>query len=99
MGPTATRRLRLALLAAAALFPTFAAWLYFVVWAHTPWMRLLYGGCKLLQAALPLLGWLALRMERRPAWAARPGAALAGLFSGAVMGGGVLVAFAGPLPV
>jgi len=89
---------RLSLLAVAASFPTFAAWTYFVVWAHTPWMRVLYGVCKVAQAALPLLGWWALGMERRPAWSARPGAAVAGLFSGAVIGGATLAVFAGPLP-
>ncbi len=91
----------------AALLPTFAAWLYFVVWAHTPWMRVLYGGAKVVQGALPLIGWWLLRMERWPArgsaaetssQAARPGAALAGLISGGVIGGAVLAAFAGPLP-
>ena len=89
---------RLALLLVAALLPTFAAWLYFVVWAHTPWMRVLYAAAKVVQGALPLLGWWVLRMERRPAWAARPGAALAGIFSGGAIGAVVLLAFAGPLP-
>ena len=92
------RSARLALLVVAALLPTFAASLYFVVWAHTPWMRVLYAAAKVVQGALPLIGWWLLRMERRPAWAARPGAALAGLISGGVIGGAVLLAFAGPLP-
>jgi membrane protease YdiL (CAAX protease family) len=101
------RGARLALLVVAALLPTFAAWLYFVVWAHTPWMRVLYVASKVVQGALPLLGWWVLKMERRPArgsgeegrsQAAGPGAALAGLLSGGVVGGAVLAAFAGPLP-
>jgi membrane protease YdiL (CAAX protease family) len=93
---------RLLLLVVAASFPTFAALTYFVVWAHTPWMKVLYAASKVVQAALPLLGWWALGMERRPGWAARPSgrsrAALAGLISGGAIGGVVLAAFAGPLP-
>jgi len=92
------RPLRLALLAVVALFPTLAAWLYFVELANTPWMRVAYAGSKIVQGALPLLGWWALAMERRPAWSARPGAAVAGLLSGGVLGGFVLAAFAGLLP-
>jgi len=103
--PTAVARLLL--LVVVATFPTLAAWTYFVVWAHTPWMKVLYAASKVVQAALPLLGWWALNMERRPArgsaaefpsQAARPGAALAGLISGGAIGGVVLAAFAGPLP-
>ena len=98
---------RLALLVVAALLPTFAAWLYFVVWAHTPWMRVLYVASKVVQGALPLLGWWALKMERGPArrsaaeWRSQatwPSAVLAGLLSGGVMAAAVLAAFAGPLP-
>ena len=105
------RAARLALLVVAALLPTFAAWLYFVVWAHTPWMRVLYVASKVVQGALPLLGWWALGMERRsPRGSAanrrsrtarasgRSTAALAGLVSGGVLGGAALAAFAGPLP-
>ena len=94
--------LSLALIVAAALLPTFAAWLYFVVWAHTPWMRVLYGASKVVQGSLPLLGWWALGMHRRPAWSGRrsgwPRAALAGIVTGAAIGGAVLATFAGPLP-
>ncbi|HXT19374.1 MAG TPA: CPBP family intramembrane glutamic endopeptidase [Thermoanaerobaculia bacterium] len=92
------RAAQLGLLVVAALLPTLAAWLYFVVWAHTPWMRVVYGAGKVVQGALPLLGWWVLRMERKPAWAARPGAAVAGLLAGGAVGGAVLAAFAGPLP-
>jgi membrane protease YdiL (CAAX protease family) len=77
-------------------------------------MRLLYGSCKVVQAALPLVGWWLLGMERLPAWPEpepRPGppargssaaprrvaAALAGLLSGAALGGLALAAYAGPL--
>ncbi len=91
------RSLQLTLLLATALFPTLAAWLYFVVWAHTPWMRALYAGCKLVQLALPLLGWWALGMERRPAWSADPAAILGGVASGAAMAGLALAALAGAL--
>ena len=86
------------LLVAVAFFPTVAAWTYFVVWAHTPWMKVLYAVSKVVQAVLPLLGWWVLRMQRLPAWAARPGAAAAGIFSGAAIGGLVLALLAGPLP-
>ena len=94
--------LRVALIVVAALLPTFAAWLYFVVWAHTPWMRVLYGASKVVQGSLPLLGWWALDMRRRPAWSGRrsgwPLAAAAGILSGAALGGAVLVPYlAGPL--
>ena len=94
--------MRLALIVVAALLPTFAAWLYFVVWAHTPWMRVLYGISKVVQGSLPLIGWWALEMRRRPAWSGRrsgwPRAAAAGIISGLVLGGPVLAAYAaGPL--
>lgn len=96
------RGARLALLVVAALLPTLAAWLYFVVWAHTPWMRVLYVASKIVQGALPLLGWWVLKMEERPSWSARPSerrrAALAGLISGGVLSAAILLAFAGPLP-
>ena len=90
--------MHVALLVVAATFPTLAAWLYFVVWAHTPWMKVLYGGSKVVQGLLPLIGWWALGMERRPAWSRSAVAPVVGLLTGAVLGGSVLVAFAGPLP-
>jgi membrane protease YdiL (CAAX protease family) len=74
-------------------------------------MRVLYVASKVVQGALPLLGWWVLRMERRPLHVAaaepssqssrlgrRSGAALAGLLSGGALGAAVLLAFAGPLP-
>jgi uncharacterized protein len=87
----------IALLVAVALFPTLAAWLYFGVWANTPWMRPLYAGSKLVQAALPLVGWWALRMERGAGWSRQRGAAFAGVASGAVLGGVIVAAYLGPL--
>jgi membrane protease YdiL (CAAX protease family) len=97
-----SRLLQLALIVVAALLPTLAAWLYFVVWAHTPWMRILYGASKVVQGSLPLLGWWALDMRRRPAWTGRRSgwrtAAVAGIVSGAALAAAALAAFAGPLP-
>ncbi|HEV8628668.1 MAG TPA: CPBP family intramembrane glutamic endopeptidase [Thermoanaerobaculia bacterium] len=81
---------------AAALFPTLASWLYFVVWAHQPWMRWLYVGCKLVQATLPLLGWGWLHLRRdRPR--VLHGGAWAGLGTGALLAAASLAALAGPL--
>lgn len=61
-------------------------------------MRVLYGVGKLLQAALPLLGWWVLGMKRRPAWErGRRRAAAAGIGSGLVVGAFALTAYAGPI--
>jgi membrane protease YdiL (CAAX protease family) len=89
--------LHTALLVAAASFPIVAAWLYFVVCVNTPWMRLLYAGCKVAQAAIPLLGWWVLGMERQRPWSRIRGAMVAGLVSGIALGGGILALRAGPL--
>ena len=85
-----------ALLAVTALYPTLAAWLYFVAVGDHPQMRLIYGGAKVVQALLPLVGWYLLRMERDAA-ASAPGGVVAGLATGALLGGGVLAAWASPL--
>jgi uncharacterized protein len=85
-----------AFLVVAALYPTVAAWLYFVALGDHPQMRLAYGAAKVLQALLPLAGWWLLRMDRQRG----PGAAggvVAGLLTGALLGGGVLAAWASPL--
>jgi len=47
----------LAAVLCAALFPTFATWLYFVVLPGSRWMVLVYAVCKVVQFAFPLL-WL-----------------------------------------
>ncbi len=65
-------------------------------------MRVLYGASKVAQGSLPLIGWWALDMRRRPAWSGRRSgwlrAAAAGIVSGIVLGGPVLAAYAaGPL--
>jgi membrane protease YdiL (CAAX protease family) len=43
----------LAAVVAAALFPTLATWLYFVVLPGSRWMLPVYAGCKILQFAFP----------------------------------------------
>jgi uncharacterized protein len=75
-----------ALLLVAMLYPTAAALLYFHVLAEDPRMAPAYTAAKVAQAALPLIGWLLLRMPRDPAWR-RPSAGLgAGLASGVALG-------------
>ena len=85
-----------AFLAVVALYPFAAAWLYFVALGDHPQMRLAYGGAKVLQALLPLVGWWLLRMDRSTAAPTR-GATRAGLLTGAILGGAVLAAWASPL--
>ena len=89
---------RTALLWVAALYPTLAAWLYFVALGDHPQMRVAYGAAKVLQALLPLVGWYLLGMERRHAGGGtRRGATTAGVLTGLLLGGGVLAAWASPL--
>jgi len=45
---------------AAALFPTLATWLYFVALPGSRWMLPVYGACKILQFAFPLV-WFKLQ--------------------------------------
>jgi membrane protease YdiL (CAAX protease family) len=85
-----------ALLALCAVYPTVAAWLYFVALGDHPQMRLAYGAAKLLQALLPLLGWWLLRMDRGGG-ERRAGGVAAGLLTGALLAGAVLAAWASPL--
>jgi membrane protease YdiL (CAAX protease family) len=87
-------RFRLALLATALVYPTLAAWLYFVVFAQHPQLRSLYLGAKLLQACLPLVAWLVLGV--RQAQLGRTGG-LAGVTAGVALGGVVLAVWASPL--
>ena len=96
MVPAAAReRLRLALLLLAIVYPTFAAWLYFVAFAQHPQMRWLYLAAKAVQALLPLLAWLALGLA--PPRLSGGRGALAGLASGAAMGAAVLSVWVSPL--
>jgi uncharacterized protein len=87
------------LLAAALLYPTLAAWLYFVAYGEHPLLRWLYGGAKLLQATLPLIGWYLLGMPRPPLNSRRERglAARAGLITGGLLAGAVLAVWASPL--
>ena len=81
----------------AALYPLLAAWLYFVALGEHPQMRVAYGAAKVVQALLPLVGWWVLRMERGAGGGPAPGSVRAGLLTGALLGGGVLAAWASPL--
>ena len=95
MVPAAAReRLRLALLLLAIVYPTFAAWLYFVAFAQHPQMRWLYLAAKAAQALLPLAAWLALGVAP-PRLGGRRGVA-AGLATGTAMAVAVLVAWVSP---
>ena len=90
------RSLQLVLLVVAMVYPALAAWEYFVVLAGRPATSWAWGAAKLLQATLPLFGWLVLGIDRRRS--ERPGvdrarALRAGLTSGLALGGAILVAW------
>ena len=91
----ARERLRLGVLALALVYPTFAAWLYFVAFAQHPQMRWLYLAAKVVQALLPLLAWRALGVEA-PRLLGR-GGTVAGLATGLAMGAAVLAVSVSPL--
>jgi uncharacterized protein len=55
----------LAAVLAAALFPTLATWLYFVALPGSRWMLPVYGACKILQFAFPLI-WVKLLSPASP---------------------------------
>jgi membrane protease YdiL (CAAX protease family) len=55
----------LAAVLAAALFPTLATWLYFVALPGSRWMLPVYGACKVLQFAFPIL-WIKLQGPAAP---------------------------------
>jgi membrane protease YdiL (CAAX protease family) len=55
----------LAAVVAAALFPTLATWLYFVVLPGSRWMLPVYAVCKVVQFGFPLF-WLKLRRPASP---------------------------------
>jgi uncharacterized protein len=59
-GPGAT----LAAVLAAAVFPTLATWLYFVVLPGSRWMLPVYAACKVVQFGFPLF-WLKPRLQLR----------------------------------
>jgi membrane protease YdiL (CAAX protease family) len=98
--PRSRERIRLGLLVVALVYPTVAAWLYFVAFGQHPQMRWLYLGAKVVQALLPVIAWLALRVEPPRLRAPTPGGrrgVLAGLATGAAMAGAVLLVWASPL--
>lgn len=73
----------LAAVVAAALFPTFATWLYFVALPGTRWMTPVYLACKALQFAFPLLWVLGVERAHPALW---KGPSRVGLLAGLVSG-------------
>jgi hypothetical protein len=73
----------LAAVLAAALFPTFATWLYFVILPGTRWMTPVYLACKAAQFAFPLVWVLGVERAHPTLWK-RP--SRVGLFAGLVSG-------------
>jgi uncharacterized protein len=92
----ARERWQQALLAVALVYPTLAAWGYFVAYGQHPLLRWFYGGAKVLQAALPLIAWYALGMPRPRLVRGAPGARW-GLLSGLLLGGAALAVWWSPL--
>jgi len=100
-GPSASR---IAVLLFALTFPTFIAWLYFMVFARPPGehqanpaLQAIYGTGKVIQFSLPVLAVLA--FERRWPWPSRPhlrGLGL-GLGFGLLVGAAILALYFGAL--
>ena len=80
----------------AMLFPSFATWLWFVVFAGAPTMRLVYAVSKGIQFALPIAWGLAARDRRAyPIAAPERGAGLGGgIAFGLAAAGAILAAYA-----
>jgi membrane protease YdiL (CAAX protease family) len=84
---------RRAALLFAMLFPSLATWLYFVVFAGHPAMRVVFTAGKLAQFAFPLV-WIVLVEKRRPRFFAGGTRGLgAGLALGALLAGTILIAY------
>ena len=77
------RAARYALLLVSLFLPTVAAWFYFV--RPTDHLPFVYATAKVVQAALPLVGWLALGMRRRSAWRVDGRIVRNGLIGGAIL--------------
>lgn len=60
------------LLTTGLVFPTLAAWLYFVVYASSPTLPALYTACKIAQFLLPIVWLLLVARRRRGASPASP---------------------------
>lgn len=75
------------------VFPTVASWLYFLTFADREWMRQLYFGSKLVQAALPLLGWGLAGLPRDRLRRAPAAGWLAGAASGVLLAAGIGLAY------
>lgn len=71
---------------AAALFPTFATWLYFVVLPGSRWMMPVYALCKIAQFAFPLVWVLGVERSRPALW---KGPSRVGLLGGLLSGLGI----------
>jgi membrane protease YdiL (CAAX protease family) len=84
------RGVTLAAVLAAALFPTLATWLYFVVLPGSRWMTPVYLVCKVMQFAFPLVWVLGIERAHPRLWKApsRVGL-LAGLVSGVMLSGSI----------
>ena len=96
-GETRRGALDAALLTAGLLFPTAAAWLYFIVYAASPALPALYTACKIAQFLLPIV-WLALVARRLPGRSLFSGRGLAGgAASGAALAAIVLVFYVAAL--
>ncbi len=100
-GPLETSRFaHYAVLAFASLFPTIGAWLYFVQFAGHDGMAAAYAVAKVLQFAIPVVWWLALRRRRSTRTPAlvtprRPGIGLGIAFGALVAGAMLALWFAG----
>jgi membrane protease YdiL (CAAX protease family) len=70
-----------------------AAWWYFV--RPTDALPLVYATAKVIQAALPLVGWWLLGMPRRAAWSLDGRTVRAGLTSGVTLAAGVFALYYG----
>lgn len=81
-----TSRATLAAVLFAALFPTFATWLYFVVLPGSRWMLPVYAACKILQFAFPLVWVLGIERAHPDLW---KGPSRAGLLGGLLSGLGI----------
>ncbi len=76
------------LLIVAIVLPSMGTWLYFDVFAGNALMQIVYLGCKLIQAALPLVAFFFI--ERRDVhWVQQRGTARRDLTIGAIFGGAV----------
>ncbi len=77
------------------LWPTLATWVYFVLLADQPGVGTAYGLSKVVQAALPLVGWYFLGFARPATERPRRDGLGLGLATGVLLGLPILVAYFG----